>query len=97
MPPAYIIVQVDVHDEEKYEEYRKLVPPTIAKYGGEYLVRGGRFEKLEGDEPYPRIVVLKFESMEQAKAWYHSEDYAGPMAIRHSASVANSILVEGFE
>jgi uncharacterized protein (DUF1330 family) len=97
MPDAYVIVQVDVQDPEKFEEYRALVPATIAQYGGEYLVRGGRFEKLEGDEPLGRMVVLRFPSYEQAKAWYTSEEYAGPMAIRHAASRANSILVEGVE
>lgn len=97
MPPAYILVQVDVHDAEKFDKYRGQVPPTIAKYGGEYMVRGGRWEKLEGDDPLPRIVMLKFPSYEQALAWYHSEEYAGPKALRMSASTANAIVVEGFD
>lgn len=94
---GYVIVQVDVQDTEKFEEYRGQVPATIAQYGGEYLVRGGKFEKLEGAEPLGRMVVLKFPSYEQAKAWYHSEEYKGPMALRQSASRANAILVEGIE
>jgi len=94
---GYVVVQVDVQDPEKFEEYRALVPATIAQYGGEYLVRGGQFEKLEGAEPLGRMVVLKFPSYAQAKAWYDSEEYKGPKAMRHAASRANAILVEGVE
>ena len=97
MPYAYVVAQVDVKDAEKFEDYRKLVPATIAKHGGEYLVRGGKFEKLEGQEPLGRMVMLRFPSYAQAKAWYESDDYAGPKAMRHAASSANAILVEGVE
>lgn len=97
MAYGYIIVQLDVHDAEKFEKYRALVPATIEKHGGEYLVRGGAFEKLEGEEPLGRVVVLRFPSYAQAKAWYESDDYAGPKAMRHAASSANAILVEGVE
>ncbi|MBI3330435.1 MAG: DUF1330 domain-containing protein, partial [Nitrospinae bacterium] len=46
--PAYFIVDVDVTDGTGFEEYRKLVPATVEKYGGRFLVRGGPVEKLEG-------------------------------------------------
>jgi uncharacterized protein (DUF1330 family) len=95
MAYGYIIVQVDVQDAAKFEDYRALVPDTIKQYGGEYLVRGGAFERLEGDEPLGRMVMLKFPSYAQAKAWYDSEEYAGPKAMRHASSRANAILVEG--
>lgn len=97
MAYGYVIVQVDVQDAEKFEAYRAQVPATIKQYGGEYLVRGGQFEKLEGADPLGRMVVLRFPSYEQAKAWYHSEEYKGPKAMRHAASRANAILVEGVE
>ncbi|NQW12361.1 MAG: DUF1330 domain-containing protein [Alphaproteobacteria bacterium] len=97
MAYGYIVVQVDVHDQEKFEKYRALVPDTIKKHGGEYLVRGGAFEKLEGADPLGRMVVLRFPSYAQAKAWYDSDDYAGPKAMRHAASSANAILIEGVE
>lgn len=92
---GYVIVQLDVHDVEAFERYRGQVGPTIEQYGGRYLVRGGRMERLEGDEPLPRCVVLEFPSYEQARAWYDSDEYAAPKALRHSASRANTILVEG--
>ena len=97
MPYAYVVAQVDVKDPAAYEEYRAQVPATIAKYGGEYLARGGKVEVLEGEPPLGRVVILRFASVEQAKAWYHSADYAGPLAIRHRAAVSRSMLVEGLE
>jgi len=92
---AYVIVQITVNDPETFETYREQVPATIAKYGGEYIVRGGEMEILEGDWPAPRCVVLKFPDMAAAKAWHGSDDYAGPMALRHAAATTNAILVEG--
>ncbi len=97
MPAAYLIAQIDITDEETYARYREQVPATVAQYGGEYLTRGGRFDSLEGAAPPPRTVILKFPSFEQAKAWYDSDEYAGPKAVRQSASTGNVILVEGVD
>ena len=92
---AYIIVQVEVTDAEVYETYRKQVPSTLEAFDGEFLVRGGNMEILEGDWPMPRCVILRFPNMEKAKAWHASAAYAGPKAIRQTASRANSIVIEG--
>ncbi|NQU60221.1 MAG: DUF1330 domain-containing protein [Rhodospirillales bacterium] len=92
---AYIIVQLEVTDPETYKTYAEQVPPILEKYGGEFVVRGGPMEVLEGDWPFPRAVVIKFPSMEQAKAWHASAEYEGPMALRQSASKGNMIVVEG--
>ena len=92
---AYLIVDVDIQDAAGFEEYRKLVPATIEKYGGRFLVRGGRVETLEGDWRPKRLVVLEFPSVEQAKRWYNSEEYRAPKALRFKTSKANLILVEG--
>ena len=92
---AYIIVQIEVTDPKTFETYRAQVPLTIERFGGEYLVRGGLQEVLEGDCPYPRTVVLKFPSMDQARAWHASAEYQGPKALRQSASTGNMIAVEG--
>ena len=97
MPAAYIIAQVEVQDPEVYAEYRAQVPATVKKYGGEFIVRGGRAEGLEGEAPLGRTVVLKFPSYDQALAWYNSEDYAGPKALRQSVSRGNLLVVEGVE
>ena len=92
---AYVIVQVTVSDEETYTKYREQVPATIAKYGGEYLVRGGDMEILEGEWPAPRCVVLKFKDKGSALAWHGSAEYMGPMALRHKAAHTNAVLVDG--
>ena len=92
---AYIIVQITVNDEAAYARYREDVPETIKKFGGEYIVRGGDMELLEGEWNMPRCVVLRFPDMASARAWYNSSDYQGPKAVRHAAAVSNAILIEG--
>ena len=92
---AYVIVDIEITDAALYEEYRKRVPATIAKYGGKFLVRGGAFEQLEGTWQPTRLVLLEFPSFEQAKRWYDSEEYREPKAIRLKASKANLIMVDG--
>ena len=88
--PAYFIVDVEVTDPAGFEEYRKLVPGTVQKYGGRFLVRGGAVESLEGDWQPKRVVVLEFPSLEQAKRWYNSEDYRDPKALRFKTARTTS-------
>jgi uncharacterized protein (DUF1330 family) len=71
------------------------VPATVEKYGGKFLIRGGKFEKLEGDWHPTRVVLLEFPSLEQAKRWYNSEEYREPKALRFKTAKTNLILVEG--
>lgn len=92
---AYLIVDIEVTSPAEYEEYRKLVPPLVAKYGGKYLVRGGALETIEGDWTPKRLAVLEFESVEQAKKFYNSDDYEPVKQIRLSATNSNAVLVEG--
>ena len=92
---GYIIAEVQVTDPERYEEYRKQVEGTIAAYGGRYRVRGGKAEALEGDAPRGRLVVIEFDSYEQARSWYDSEVYKGPKALRQDTSTGRLILVDG--
>jgi uncharacterized protein (DUF1330 family) len=92
---AYVIAEVEVTDPVPYEEYRKLVPPTVAAYGGKFLVRGGATDTKEGDWRPKRLVVLEFPSMDQARKWYHSPEYAPALAIRLKAARSKVVLVEG--
>ena len=92
---AYLIAEVEITDPKAYEEYRKIVPGTIAQYGGRYLVRGGSVESKEGGWTPSRVVVLEFASMDQARKWYHSPEYAPALAIRTRAGKSKVILVEG--
>ena len=93
--PAYIIVEVAVHNESEYEEYKKLTPSSLAVYNGKFIVRGGEAETLEGDWQPKRIVVLEFPTKEQAKQWWRSEDYAPAKAIRQRTATTRMILVQG--
>ena len=92
---AYLIVDIDIHDAAGLQEYRNQVPATLTKYGGRFIVRGGKFEKLEGDWQPKRLVLLEFPSVEQAKRWYDSEEYRPLKAMRLKASSGSLILVEG--
>jgi len=92
---AYVIGEIEVTDPAAYEEYRKQVPAVIARYGGRYLVRGGKVEPLEGGWSPKRLVVVEFPSMEQALKWYRSAEYAPLIKVRQKASRGNLAIVEG--
>ena len=92
---GYVVAEVEVTDSAVYEEYRKLVPATVAKYGGKYLVRGGAVERKEGGWEPKRLVVLEFPSLDQARTWYHSPEYAPALALRLKAARSKVLLVEG--
>jgi len=93
--PAYVIADIEITDPVGYEEYRRRVPATITQYGGRYLARGGRAETLEGGWQPRRLVVIEFPTMSQARAWYESDEYREPRAIRHRCAEGQAILVEG--
>ena len=96
MPPAYLIVEMQISDPEQYKQYMAVAPAAVAAAGGEYLVCGGRHETLEGDWQPARIAMLRFPSFEQAKAFYDSEMYRLARAKRDGATeFFNLILVEG--
>ena len=93
--PAYVIATIEVTDPEQFEVYRGQVPATIEKHGGRYLARGGEVSVVEGDQPERRTVVLEFDSLEKAKGWYYSDDYAGPKELRIASTISNVMIVEG--
>lgn len=93
--PAYLIAEVEVTDPAAYEGYKKLTPAAVAAYGGRFIVRGGAVESKEGDWKPSRLVVVEFSSMEQAKKFYDSPEYAPALAIRKAASKSRLILADG--
>jgi uncharacterized protein (DUF1330 family) len=93
--PAYLISTIEITDPAGYEEYRKLVAPALAKYGGKFLARGGKINYLEGEWQPRRVVVVEFESMEKARAFSDAPEYAQAKAIRHRTAVSSVIVVEG--
>ncbi len=92
---AYVVFEIVVNDPKGYEEYKKLAPPSIAFYGGKYIVRGGKVENLEGEWQPKRIVILEFESFEKATQWHDSEEYREAKALRHKFATSNMIVIEG--
>lgn len=96
MTPAYIIVDMQITDMEQYKQYMAEAPAAVKAAGGEYLVRGGRFEVMEGQWQPARVAMLRFPSFERAKAFYDGEMYKAARAKRAGATqFFNMILVEG--
>ncbi len=94
MPSAYIIANVTVTNPEQYAEYRKLSTIAVQAHGAEFCVRGGSVEVLEGDWTPDRVVILKFPSVEQAKAYYHSVEYQAAIKARQGAAVMRMVVIE---
>ena len=94
--PAYVIANITVSDPVRYEEYKKLAGPSVAGYDGKYLVRGGTAEVLEGGWMPNRVVVLEFPSVERAREWWNSNEYAAAIGIRHASAESEMIMVEGY-
>jgi uncharacterized protein (DUF1330 family) len=92
---AFLVVQIEVNDKERYEAYKQMVPPSLKPYGGRFAVRGGKVETLEGTWLPERFVVIEFPSAEQAKAWWSSPEYAEAKALRQATARTQMILVEG--
>ncbi len=92
---AYVVVDIDVHDQPVYDEYKVLAPATVAAYGGKYLARGGRTQKFEGEWLPTRLVILQFESLERARNWLNSPEYAAVKQLRHKSARTNMVAIEG--
>ena len=95
MAYGYVIAQISVTDPDAYPAYVAKVGPTVARFDGEFLVRGGRCESFEGTPLGERTVVIRFPSYEAAQAWYHSDVYAPVRAMRMAASTSVQTIVEG--
>jgi uncharacterized protein (DUF1330 family) len=99
MAKAYVVAEITVTDPQAYEEYRKLVLPTVLAFGGQFLVRGGTRLQCEGvDDAHHdqmRTVILEFPSLSQAREWYDSPAYEEAKALRQAASQGRLFIVEG--
>ena len=93
--PAYVLVDITIDDPKTYERYKTLAPPSIAKYGGRYVVRGGSTTPLEGTWAPERLVILEFKDADTARRWWSSPEYADAKALRQSCSRAKMLLVDG--
>ena len=91
---AYLIARVEVTNPDVYQNYKKLAAEAIAEYEGHYLARGGNMETLEGDEESRRVVIVAFPTLEQARTFYNSPEYAEAKAAREGAAKGQFIVVD---
>ncbi len=92
---AYIIARIDVTDPEQYKAYTAVTPEVVAKGGGRFVARGGEVTTLEGPEESRRVVVVEFDSVEHAKAFYESDEYQAAKRLRDGAATGEFIVVDG--
>lgn len=95
--PAYLIVDIQVLDPAAYEEYKREVPRLVAKHGGEYLVRGGPHEVIEGTWTPNRLVLFRFPSRGAIRDFVEDPEYQSLRALRHRVASSNMVAVEGVE
>ena len=95
--PAYVIARVEVTDWDKYNEYLKAGPGTIAQYDGRFIARNGEKATLEGPEENRRMIILEFPSLAKAKAWYNSKEYQDAKELRAGASIGSLVAINGVE
>lgn len=93
--PAFVIANVTVDDPVRYEDYKRMVPGTLAAFGGRFIARGGRVDVLEGDWRPNRLVILEFPTVERARAWWSSAEYAEARTLRQATSTGTLLILEG--
>lgn len=91
---AYAMAHIDVHDAEQYAKYAELAGPAVAKFGGEFLARGGECFHMEG-QGRARNVIIRFKDMETAKAFYGSPEYQEALAFALPAADREYTFVQG--
>ena len=92
---AYMLVDNRVLDQEDFNEYIEKIPQVVASYGGRFLVRGGAIQAVEGDYTPERIVVVEFDSLEQADTYASSPEYLELSVIRNRSTRTSTIIVDG--
>ena len=93
--PAYVVVNIRIHDRDLYAEYARGAPATIEGFGGRYLARAGAVEIREGDWSPERLVILEFPDVDAARGWYESPEYQELLAIRQRAAEGELVITEG--
>jgi len=94
--PAYCLFEnVEISDLSRLEDYKRDVAPTVERFGGRYVVLGGRVDRMEGDWAPRFLVMIEFPELERAHAWYGSPEYAELKRLRLSAGRFNAVFIEG--
>jgi len=97
MPKAYVVLTEAIKDPEGMNAYSAASAPSLRRGGASVLSVDARPTVLEGEWHGDRTVVLEFESVEAAQAWYHSEEYQEAIPLRRAAADTNAVILEGFE
>ncbi|UCE19120.1 MAG: DUF1330 domain-containing protein [Gemmatimonadota bacterium] len=92
---AYVIARITVTNWDQYQKYIAATPAVIEQFAGKFIARGGETVTLEGPEETRRLVLLEFPSMEQAKAFYNSQDYQDVIKLREGAATASLVAIDG--
>jgi uncharacterized protein (DUF1330 family) len=92
---GYVVADVEVLDAEAFRQYQAQTPATVRQYGGEFVLLGGAAEAVEGDWRPHRLVVIRFESVAAARAWYQSPEYQAVLPIRLRSARSSVVIVEG--
>jgi uncharacterized protein (DUF1330 family) len=91
---VYVIASLTVKDAVRFKDYRRMLLPTVEKYGGRLVARGGPIV-LEGEWPREKLIIGEFPSMELARAWFDSPEYAEPKALRQATADSELVIVQG--
>ena len=91
---VYVIASLTIKDAVRFEDYRRMLLPTMAKHGARLVARGGPIV-LEGEWPRERLIIAEFPSMEQAREWWASPEYAEPKALRQATADSELVIVKG--
>ena len=94
--PVYMIIEIQIKNEELYSEYVEKVPEIVKEYGGRYLARGGKIIPLSGNWNPERMVVLEFETMEQLQKCFNSPEYLELAPLREQSTIGKAIVVDGY-
>lgn len=94
--PVYMIIKIKVMDYELYTKYVEKVPEIIKKYGGRYLVRGGKVLPMFGNWNPERIVIIEFETEEQVRDCFNSTEYLKVAPLRENSTITKSVIVNGY-
>ena len=92
---AYVVVDIEIKDPVRYEEYKQLAPQSLAAFGGKYVARGGKTDVLEGARRPGRVVLLEFPNAKRAREWWDSEAYKPVKGIRQACARTEMFIVEG--
>jgi uncharacterized protein (DUF1330 family) len=96
MRTLFIVLET-IHDPAGFDEYRKLVMPTLAAFGGKFLVRGGSFNVIEGSWPHERVAIVEFASRATAEAWYSSAAYQKILPLRLKSMTSSAIMIDAID